>query len=154
MAELWGVVVIPDGQWTSGRIILKSGARLHLNDGAVLRFSGDIKDYQPAVLTRNEGYDVMSLGAMIYANGAENIGITGRGHIVGPSTDCEMYVKNRDYLVVEQCVDITKPISERLCDGLEGRPVLLWCSALRLPLTCTTSICTTAISRVRSKASA
>ena len=120
-----GVVVIPDGQWTSGRIVLKSGVCLHLSDGVVLTFSGDVKDYQPAVLTRNEGYDVMSLGAMIYANGAENIGITGRGHIVGPTTDCEMYRENRKYLVVEQCVDITKPISERICDGQEGRPVLL-----------------------------
>ena len=120
-----GTVVIPDGEWLTGRIILKSGVRLHLSDGAVLKFSGDIKDYQPAVLTRNEGYDVMSLGAMIYANGAENIGITGRGHIVGPSTDCEMYVENRKYLVVEQCVDVTKPISERICDGQQGRPVLL-----------------------------
>ena len=120
-----GTVVIPDGHWLSGRIILKSGVCLHLSDGAVLTFSGDIKDYQPAVLTRNEGYDVMSLGAMIYANGAENVGITGRGHIVGPSIDCEMYVENRKYLVVEECVDITKPITERLCDGQEGRPVLL-----------------------------
>ena len=120
-----GVVVIPDGQWTTGRIVLKSGVCLHLSDGAVLQFSGDIKDYQPAVLTRNEGYDVMSLGAMIYANGAENIGLTGKGHIVGPSTNCEMYRENRKFLVIEQCVDITKPIAERLCDGLEGRPVLL-----------------------------
>ena len=120
-----GTVIIPDGEWLSGRIILKTGVRLHLSDGAVLKFSGDIKDYQPAVPTRNEGYDVMSLGAMIYANGAENIGVTGRGHIVGPSTDCEMYQKNRNYLVVEECIDITKPVAERLCDGQEGRPVLL-----------------------------
>ncbi len=120
-----GTVIIPGGQWASGRIMLKSGVCLHLSDGAVLTFSGDIKDYQPAVLTRNEGYDVMSLGAMIYANGAENIGLTGKGHIVGPSTDCEMYQKNRNYLVVEQCMDITKPIAERICDGMEGRPVLL-----------------------------
>ena len=120
-----GTVVIPDGQWLSGRIELKSGVCLHLSDGAVLTFSGDIKDYQPAVQTRNEGYDVLSLGAMIYANGAENIGLTGRGHIVGPTTDCEIYVENRKYLVIEECVDITKPVSERLCDGQEGRPVLL-----------------------------
>lgn len=120
-----GTVVIPDGEWQTGRIELKSGVRLHLSDGAVLTFSGNIKDYQPAVLTRNEGYDVMSLGAMIYANGAENIGVTGRGHIVGPSTDCEMYVENRKYLVVEECVDIRKPIAERICDGQDGRPVLL-----------------------------
>ena len=91
----------------------------------MLTFSGYIKDYQPAVPTRNEGYDVMSLGAMIYANGAENIGLTGRGHIVGPSTDCEIYQENRKYLVVEECVDVTKPIAERLCDGQQGHPVLL-----------------------------
>lgn len=120
-----GTVVIPDGQWTSGRIELKSGVCLHLSDGAMLTFSGYIKDYQPAVPTRNEGYDVMSLGAMIYANGAENIGLTGRGHIVGPSTDCEIYQENRKYLVVEECVDVTKPIAERLCDGQQGHPVLL-----------------------------
>lgn len=120
-----GTVVIPDGQWTSGRIELKSGVCLHLSDGASLSFSGYIKDYQPAVPTRNEGYDVMSLGAMIYANGAENIGLTGRGRIVGPSTDCEIYQENQKYLVVEQCVDITKPLAERLCDGQQGRPVLL-----------------------------
>lgn len=120
-----GTVIIPDGQWSSGRIELKSGVRLHLSDEAVITFSGDIKDYLPAVQTRNEGYDMMSLGAMIYAYGAENIGITGKGHIVGPSTDCEIYVANRQFLVVEQCVDINKPLSERLCDGQEGRPVLL-----------------------------
>ena len=106
-----GTVIVPDGQWTSGRIELKSGVCLHLSDGAMLTFSGYIKDYQPAVPTRNEGYDVMSLGAMIYANGAENIGLTGRGHIVGPSTDCEIYQENRKYLVVEECVDVTKPIA-------------------------------------------
>ena len=120
-----GTVVIPNGNWSSGRIELKSGVCLHLDDGAVLAFSGHINDYQPAVPTRNEGYDVMSLGAMIYANGAEDIGLTGRGHIVGPSTDCEIYQENRKYLVVEECVDITKPITERLCDGQKGRPVLL-----------------------------
>lgn len=120
-----GMVVIPSGNWTSGRIELKSGVCLHLSEGAVLTFSGFIKDYLPAVQTRNEGYDVMSLGAMIYANGADNIGLTGSGHIVGPSTDCEMYVENRKALVVEECVDITKPLRERLCDGQEGRPVLL-----------------------------
>jgi polygalacturonase len=120
-----GTVVIPDGQWQSGRIELKSGVCLHLSDGAVLTFSGEIRDYLPAVQTRNEGYDVLSLGAMIYANGAENIGLTGRGHIVGPTTDCEIYVENQKYLIIEECVDITKPVSERLCDGQEGRPVLL-----------------------------
>ncbi len=120
-----GTVVIPAGNWQTGRIVLKSGVCLQLADGAMLSFSGDIKDYQPAVLTRNEGYDVMSLGAMIYANGAENIGLTGKGHIIGPPTECEMYQENRKFLVVEECVDITKPIAERLCDGIHGRPVLL-----------------------------
>lgn len=120
-----GTVVIPDGEWTSGRIILKSGVRLHLSDGAVLQFSGDIKDYQPAVLTRNEGYDVMSLGAMIYANGAENIGITGRSHIVGPSTECEMYVKNRDYLVAGITIDqgLFWNIVPQYCDNIIIRGV-------------------------------
>lgn len=120
-----GTVTIPAGKWETGRIELKSGVCLHLSEGTSLLFSGSIKDYQPAVETRNEGYDVMSPGAMIYANGAENIGITGKGLIIGPDTDCELYVENKKYLVVEECVDTTLPVSQRICDGLDGRPLLL-----------------------------
>ena len=54
-----GTVVIPAGVWHTGRIILKSNVNLHLAEGAELCFSGNIRDYQPAVLTRDEGIDVL-----------------------------------------------------------------------------------------------
>src|SRR5688572_11084361 len=72
-----GTVVIPNGQWHTGRISLKSYVNLHIAEGAELHFSGDVADYQPPVFTRNEGVEVMSLWALIYANGQEHIAVTG-----------------------------------------------------------------------------
>lgn len=117
-----GQVIIPAGLWKSGRIELKSGVDLHLVEGCELHFSGAIKDYQPVVFTRDEGIELYSLGAFIYANGAENIAVTGRGHIVGPSTDCEIYQNNKEKaLNIELLIDPEMPISERVFDGVEHR---------------------------------
>jgi hypothetical protein len=112
-----GQVVIPAGRWLTGRIELKSGVELHLSEGCELHFSGDIKNYQPIVFTRDEGIEVMSLGAFIYANGATNIAVTGKGRIVGPSTDCEIYQVNKEKaLNIELLVDPNAPVSERIFD--------------------------------------
>ncbi len=109
-----GTVVIPAGVWTTGRITLKSNVELHLSDGAELRFSGYIKDYLPAVFTRDDGVEVYSLGTCIYANGQENIALTGRGKIIGPTTDCEIFTRNEGMMIdgVEK-----KPLAERVFDG-------------------------------------
>lgn len=113
-----GQVVIPAGRWQSGRIQLKSGVELHLSEGCELAFSGQIKDYLPVVFTRDEGIEIMSLGAFIYANEAENIAITGRGKIIGPSTDCEIYQINKEKaLNIEKIISPDMPISERVFDG-------------------------------------
>ena len=85
-----GTVIVPAGAWLSGRLMLKSNVNLHLEEGAVLEFTGDVKDYLPLVDSRYEGADVKSLGAMIYANGAENIAVTGKGHLKAPSRECEI----------------------------------------------------------------
>ncbi|MDE6151188.1 MAG: glycoside hydrolase family 28 protein, partial [Prevotella sp.] len=68
-----GRLVIPKGRWHTGRIILKSNVCVELQEGAELCFSGDLKDYLPVVACRNEGVDIYGPGAMIYADGAENI---------------------------------------------------------------------------------
>lgn len=120
-----GTVVIPAGEWTAGRIVLKSNVNLHLEDSAVLYFSGNIKDYQPAVFTRDEGVELYSLGAFIYANGQENIALTGKGKIVGPDTDCEIYQQNAQYcLNIEQVVG-DKALADRQFDGLKSKEVFL-----------------------------
>lgn len=110
-----GTVLIPAGQWLSGRIILKSHVNLHFEEGAVLKFSTDVKDYQPAVFNRVESLEVMSLGTCIYAYKAENIAITGKGRLIGPF-DGE--IKERAYQEpIETLVDLSKPATERVHDG-------------------------------------
>lgn len=85
-----GTVLVPAGEWLSGRIMLKSNVNLHISEGATLEFTGYIADYLPLVDSRYEGADVKSLGAMIYANNAENIAVTGKGHLKAPSRECEI----------------------------------------------------------------
>ncbi|MDE5960971.1 MAG: glycoside hydrolase family 28 protein, partial [Duncaniella sp.] len=85
-----GTVLVPAGEWLSGRLMLKSNVNLHISEGATLEFTGNIADYLPLVDSRYEGADVKSLGAMIYANNAENIAVTGKGHLKAPSRECEI----------------------------------------------------------------
>ncbi len=116
-----GTVIVPEGHWKSGRITLKSNVDLHLEEGAVIEFSGSIDDYQPAVFTRHEGVEIMGAGAFIYANGEKNIALTGRGKIMGPPMDAKMRTLPNGKSVVENDVPHDMPVNERICDGYEGR---------------------------------
>jgi len=78
-----GTVIVPEGTFYTGPITLKSNVRLHLSDGAVLKFSTDRSLYFPAVLTRWEGVDCYNARPLIYAYGETNIAITGKGTIDG-----------------------------------------------------------------------
>ncbi len=110
-----GQVTIPKGIWNTGRISLKSNVNLHLETGAVLQFSTDVKDYQPAVFTRIESLEVMSLAACIYANNQDNIAITGQGKLIGPYNG---EIKARSYNTpIESLLDLNKPATERFHDG-------------------------------------
>ncbi|WP_370478750.1 glycoside hydrolase family 28 protein [Tamlana flava] len=110
-----GTVIIPKGDWKIGRIILKSNIDLHIEEGAVVHFSTDVKDYQPAVFNRVESIEMMSLGACIYANNQENIAITGKGKLIGPFGG---EIKERAYMQpIESLVDLSKPAEERIHDG-------------------------------------
>ena len=120
-----GTVVVPAGIWNTGRIELKSNVNLHLKEGAELHFSGNIKDYQPAVFTRNEGVELYSLGALIYANGQRNIALTGKGKLVGPSQDCEIQKRQMKGGVIETYINANTPVKERVYDGKKGKPVFL-----------------------------
>ncbi len=116
-----GTVVVPAGHWKSGRISLKSNINLQLEEGAIIEFSGEIDDYQPAVFTRHEGIEIMGAGAFIYADGAKNIALTGKGVIMGPSMDSPMRTLPNGNSVVENDVPYTMPVAERICDGYDGR---------------------------------
>lgn len=111
-----GKVIIPKGKWNTGRISLKSNVNLHLVEGAELHFSGEIKDYLPVVFTRNEGIELMSLGACIYANGQENIAVTGKGKLIGPAEgSVRKQIMTHD--VIENVVPLNRPVKERVYDG-------------------------------------
>lgn len=116
-----GNVVVPEGMWKSGRIVLKSNVNLRLERGAVLEFSGDTEDYQPAVFTRHEGVEVMGAGAFIYADGACNIALTGEGTVCGPDMDAGMRRLPNGKSVVEKDIDPTSPVNMRICDGIDRR---------------------------------
>lgn len=120
-----GTVVIPRGDWRTGRIELKSNVCLHVEEGANVYFSGNIKDYLPVVFTRSAGIEAMSMGAMIYANGQRNIGITGTGHLIGPGRDCELWRRNPGYGSFDSYVNYDLPPTERIYDGHDTTSVYL-----------------------------
>jgi len=78
-----GTVYFPAGQYLTGSIHLQSNITLHLDAGAVLKFSQDFDDYLPLVKSRWEGTECMNFSPPIYAYRAENIAIVGRGLIDG-----------------------------------------------------------------------
>ena len=78
-----GRVLIPDGIWLTGSIYLESNVELHLSDGAELRFSQNFDDYLPPVFMQRGGVRCYGYCPFIYANGSENIAITGKGTLNG-----------------------------------------------------------------------
>ncbi len=76
-----GTVVIPADTFYTGPITMKSNVRLHLEDGAVLRFTDQLEYYFPAVPTRWEGVDCNGAHPLIYAYGESNIALTGKGRL-------------------------------------------------------------------------
>ncbi|WP_114748472.1 glycoside hydrolase family 28 protein [Pleomorphovibrio marinus] len=119
-----GKVLIPKGKWKTGRITLKSNVNLHLEQGAELRFSGKLEDYRPAVFTRHEGVEVMSLGACIYAYREDNIAITGKGTLYGPE-DGPVKDQMMTEDVVENFVPLDVPVEERIYEGRDGSSIFL-----------------------------
>jgi polygalacturonase len=79
-----GRVVVPAGSWNiDGPIHLKSHVNLHLSEGATLTFSGNHASYLPMVFTRWEGVECWNYSPFIFATGATNVGLTGKGKING-----------------------------------------------------------------------
>jgi polygalacturonase len=77
-----GVVVIPEGMWISGPLVLKSNVNLHLKKNALLQFSSDFNQY-PLVKGNWEGLPQMRNQSPLSATYAINIAITGSGIIDG-----------------------------------------------------------------------
>lgn len=85
-AEGGGIVRFAAGEYVTGCIELKSGVTLHLERGAVLLGSTNPDDYRPQHLPGEpaspNAHDNSAL-ALVVANGAHDIGVTGQGTIDG-----------------------------------------------------------------------
>ncbi|MEN9404289.1 MAG: Exo-poly-alpha-D-galacturonosidase precursor [Verrucomicrobiota bacterium] len=79
-----GTVFFPAGRFLSGTLTLKNNVTLHLSPGATLLGSQDTADY-PAKPFGTRDLDVggFDIWALLYADGAHNIAIEGRGLIDG-----------------------------------------------------------------------
>ena len=89
-----GVVAIPPGLWLTGPIELKSNINLYLSPSATLLFTADFNQYRLQKVSW-EGVDQMRNQAPIYAIGANNIAITGKGVIDGNGDAWRMVKKEK-----------------------------------------------------------
>ena len=79
-----GTVFIPAGIYKSGTIVLKDNVGLYLDNGAVLYASTDHRDFPRQRQPRYQSQkDPGGWFALIYAEGAVHIGISGKGTIDG-----------------------------------------------------------------------
>lgn len=84
-----GRVVLTAGNYLSGTLYLKSNVELHLTNGAVLKASADVEDYNPEdIFPENVAFPSENMTArhLIIAYQAENIAVTGNGTIDGNSS--------------------------------------------------------------------
>ncbi len=77
-----GIVLIPQGIWVSGPLVMQNNVNLHLANGALLQFSRDLSLY-PLFMSYYEGLKSPRCQNPIYGSGLENIAITGEGVIDG-----------------------------------------------------------------------
>lgn len=78
-----GTLYFPAGEYLTASIKMKSNITLHVESGAIIRFSDDFEDYMPFVRVRWEGLFMNTFAPLINAQNAENITITGRGTLDG-----------------------------------------------------------------------
>ncbi|WP_159520511.1 glycoside hydrolase family 28 protein [Sunxiuqinia indica] len=78
-----GTVYFPAGDYLTGPIHLKSNITLHIDAGAIVKFSEDFDDYLPMVPTRFQGVNGIGFSPLIYGNNLQNVSIIGMGTIDG-----------------------------------------------------------------------
>ncbi len=76
-----GSVIIPKGEWLTGKLHFKSNVNLHIEKDATLLFSDNPTDYLPVVHTTWEGMECYNYSPLIYAYRCKNIAITGEGKL-------------------------------------------------------------------------
>jgi polygalacturonase len=75
-------VLVPEGEYLTGAVALRSNTMLRLEKGATILGTPDFADY-PVTQVRWEGKWIQGHVGLIYAIGARHIGVVGPGRIVG-----------------------------------------------------------------------
>lgn len=107
-----GTVYFPTGRYLSGTLVLRDRVTLHLESGAVLLGSTDLKDYPPRTPAFRSYTDVNYVDkSLIYAEKVHDIAIVGQGTIDGQGGDKVFKRKpwkQRPYLIrMIECRDVT-----------------------------------------------
>ncbi len=107
-----GIVVVPSGIYKVGTLFLKDYVNLHLQIGATLLGSSDIKDYSEISYKMESRTNVLyTKYAVIFAEGAKNIAVTGLGIINGNGADNFQITRpqnQRPFLMrLVNCEDVT-----------------------------------------------
>lgn len=89
-----GKVVVPVGAYCIGTIVLKANTTIQIDSGAIIYASRSINDYRSPLSDATKP-------VLIYANGAFNINITGRGEINGRARRQYLDLKKVDRYIVE-----------------------------------------------------
>lgn len=110
-----GRVVVPKGLWLSGAIHLKSNIDLHIEKGARILFTNDVKEYLPAVFSRFEGIELFNYSPFIYARNEKNIALTGEGELDGNGKMWQDWnaIQEPSLKKLETLADRGVPVSER-----------------------------------------
>lgn len=106
-----GEVTVPQGEYLTGALVLRSKTVLRLEEGATLHGSPDLADY-PLTQVRWEGRWIKGYLGYISATDASNIAITGKGKIIGNAAikgrvDRQTQVRHPALLEFTNCKDVT-----------------------------------------------
>ena len=115
-----GTVVVPEGDYLIGSIVLGNNTTLRLESRAYLVGSPDIADY-PVVQMRFEGEFVPGHRALISASEKNNVSVVGRGFILGPTLQVSLLRSPRGPVLIEfsECTNVT-------LDGFTTQYQRLW----------------------------
>ncbi len=111
-----GHIIVPNGIWLTGPIVLKSGIDLHLEDNAVIIFTKSKEEY-PLVVTDYEGIKRIRTVSQISAENAEDIAITGNGIINGNG---HLWRPVKQFKMTERQWNSLLKKSEYVIDSKEG----------------------------------
>jgi len=89
-----GVVLVPQGYWLTGPIVLQSNVNLHIDRAATLQFTAD-KDQYPIVAGNWEGHPAARCQSPISGTNLENIAVTGTGIIDGNGDEWRWIARDR-----------------------------------------------------------